>query len=298
MYDQLLRCYFLSSAGLFCSDLYAYTAQYSVNQMLLHSEDYLAQHELGDYTDEMLLYMMTNNTMQIDEAYDEWFAQNFRANAPQAPQKGARQRLINRQHTYPHLVPLPVFSVQASDWDDNIGYYYQAMHELGYFDLKWDYYYDTQAEADSVNALWQSQTINVLALGYHIFDDVEFNTDLMEFVRQSTAQTQSKMLFIYGNDDLWTGAHMDDDCVNGQNVRMYILPEQNHGAHIDGILNNQLRKEIWSFLDAIYLSEPESITAVRPDSDSSAPALYYDLYGRRLDPRSLHNQIVLKGRVR
>lgn len=291
-WDKLLRCYFLDAAESFNYDLYAYASRVDVEVMIANSHSYLEHFNLTDYTDEMLLYMMVNNTAEIDEKYDNWVAESFLP-AKGSDRSSARQRYKGQKHTYVHHAPLPVFSISPQEWDPSLtGYYYQAMHELGYFDLKWDYYYDTKAEADSVNALWRSQTINVLALGNSTFNDVVFDPTLLEEVRNATRNSQSKMLFIYGSDDFWTGARMDDDCVNGDNVRQYVLPAQNHAVYIYGVTDRTLRNEIWNFTDAIFAAEEESISGIQ--ADKSEPTHFYDLYGRRLSPNALQNKLVIK----
>lgn len=288
-WDDLLRCFMLNAVGLLDNSLHAYSSQETVGKIFTSNQQRLEREGLSEYNDEMLLYMVVNGFHLLDEDYDQWYATNFetKRNAK------ALDRMLTSGHTYVRRVPLPVFGISESEWDySSVGYYYQASHELGYFDLKWDYFYDTQAEVDSVNALWHSQTDNVLSLGFHLFDSVEFNPELMDYVRTQTANAQGKILFIYGNDDMWTGACMDEDCINGQNVRQYILSEQNHGVCINDVADQELRDELWAFTDDIFDPSTESIAKTL--TDATSPAVYYDLFGRRLNPNDLRSKIVIQ----
>lgn len=288
------RTFFLMSAGMIDFDLHAYSSREEVADLIASNQEYLAQHELDDYTDEMLLYMLVENTLVLDDKYDVWYDNTFEPEETTG-YHGAPRRMKSKGHELVQRIPLPVFGIKESDWNPGItGYYYQAMHELGYFDLKWDYFYDTQAEADSVNTMWSGQTDNVLAFANYTFSEVVFNPSLMEEVRRNTGTSQSKILFIYGSDDTWTGACMDDEYINDENVRLYILPAQNHGVSINAVEDWDLKDELWEFTDAIFDPEPEAIVSTQADDDNATPTIYYDLFGRRLETGALRNKLVIK----
>lgn len=296
MGNPSLAVYFAYCVSYLDFSLRAYTSREQMAQTFAANEEVLRQHGLEDYTNEMLYFMLAENTILIDQKYFDWYQQHFvtpeaTANGPHRTcarlKDGVRLEIKHRQL-------LPVFGVDENSWNSvaNIVYNYQAAHELGYYNLRFDYYFDDPEVAAGLNELWQSTYNNVLEyITNHFFADVEYNPDLLNFVRQQTAQAQKPILFIYGQDDPWTGAHMEDEYVNGDNVRLYILPEQNHTASITAVTDADLQNELWAFTDAIFLST----TGIRTlQDDASAPVRYYDLFGRRVSEQSLRSKLVLK----
>jgi len=287
-WDSLLRAYFIDYIGMFDCDAHAYKSRDEVNEIISGNASFLASHGVEDYTDEMLLYLVVNCKPDFDEAYDSWYKENFEQS------EGKRQATLRDQkHTLEFRLPMPVFGIPESDWDEGgTGYWYQAAHELGYFDLKWDLYYDTQAEADSVNAMWHTWCVNVFDLTDDTYDEVEFDYSLMERVRTNTASSNRAMLYIYGSDDIWTGARMDADCINDDNVRQYVLPAQNHGVSISAVTDAELREELWAFTDSIFRPQEQAIRSVQADRHQRST--YYDMWGRPLGNRPLRNVMVVK----
>lgn len=144
-----------------------------------------------------------------------------------------------------------------------------------------------------VTDIWQSMYSNVLdCLMGGLFAGVEYNPELFAFVRQQTAQAKKPILFLYGQDDVWAGAHMEDEHINGDNVRLYVLPEQNHMVSINAVTDTDLQAELWAFTDAVFAPNPTGIRTLH--DDASAPVRYYDLFGRRLSEQSLQGKLVLR----
>ena len=281
--DPITVCYFADGVGNLDFSPRCYYSREEVEQIFASNEDVLQQNELDDYTPEMMLYMLLNVTIQIDQDYFDWYEQNFTteaaANGPSRTHSRLKEGVKLEHKRKPNL---PVFSVDEENWkrDAMLASWYQCMHELGYYDVRFDYYYDDPEEARRVNEMWQSLYNNALEpYNHHLFDDVEYNPELSAFVHQQTAQTQKPILFLYGGDDPWAGAHMEDEYVNGDNVQLFILPEQNHEVTINAVTDLNLQNEIWAFTDAIF----DTTVGISTLHDNApTPARYYDLYGRRL----------------
>ena len=106
--------------------------------------------------------------------------------------------------------------------------------------------------------------------------DVEFDPSLMNLICQQTQQATKPMIFIYGGDDLWTGAHIEDEYINGDNVRRYILPEQNHAASIFAIEDEDLKDEIWQCLHKVFRNNADAIEQIEQTADKKTR---YNLLG-------------------
>ena len=75
----------------------------------------------------------------------------------------------------------------------------------------------------------------------------------------TTTQNATKpIIFIYGEDDAWTGAAMKDEYINGTNVKKFILPGQNHGASFSSNTDIAKCNAIRAALDAVF-GAPQSI---------------------------------------
>ena len=241
-HEALIRCQFLESVGLFDTDLHSYYPREMVQNDIEENKSRLKEQGLDDYTDEMLAYMCSYSKLSF-------------------PASGIEKMVWIKKNT-PSL--------------------YQFMHELGYFDFKWDYFYDTKEEADSVNTLWRTYVTDLITLTSKIyFKGVTFDPSLMNFVRQQTASATKPMLFIYGSDDYWTGAHIEDEYVNGDNVRCYILPEQNHDVSIACIEDTDKQNELWAFLDQVFRNNPDAIEQI--NQPAAGAKSRYNLMGQPTD---------------
>lgn len=254
------HCLFLADAyDVIASSQQLYPRSF-VSKYLEDNKTYLKENGLEDYTDMMLAYMLTNKSFALSEDNLKDF-KNSKWNEVFPSATRASQD-----------VKLPPFSASLS------GYVYQSLRELGYYGFKWDYFYDTQAQIDSVNSMWQSTVSSVLALkNDEFYGSLEYNPELMNFVCQQTASTTKPMLYIYGGDDFWAGAHIEDKYVNGDNVRSYILPGQNHGACISGMTDTDKQNEIWAFLDAIFKSTPVALEQI--EQPATGAQTRYNLMG-------------------
>lgn len=271
--SDYVRCKFLYITSIF--DIGSHTGRtrqsiadiFSQNQ---HMIDSLGYH---DYSDDMLFYLMTtSNTIALDDAYLKW-RKDYLAGT-QKVNKRLEKRLLRPD----------VFGITEDDWnqDSEISYFYQAGVELGYFDVPdFSYFFDKKVDADSAAVEWKKYH-NVYYLENSMFRQVSYDGTLRENVLRQTKNATKPIFFIYGGDDTWTGAAMDDDCINGSNVRKYIIEAQNH--HSASITNADAttRDEIYSYMDKV-LGTPASIRGVNVPSETipSQPRIY-NIQGQRV----------------
>ena len=257
----------------------AYLTRQYINDALNYNERVIAQYYNNRYEDSMLLYFMLTNNLLLDSDFSNWYSQYkplFEGNTGNATRA--------------------VYGIDEAHWKGikNACYNYQAIHELGYYDFKWDYFYTEQKDIDQANQFWQSLYNNVAEITTGgAFKDVKYNPDLFAFVRQQTAQAKKPILFINGGDDPWTGAHMEDEYINGENVQLHILPEQNHAVCISAVKDEQLRAKLWAFTDAVFATET-GISQTGRDDDTSTRT--YDLQGRKVNGNS-QGLVIRNGRI-
>ncbi len=291
MSEELFRCDFLYNVGKNFANKYMTEKRSRIKQDIDSNMEYLKEKGLKDYSDIMLMYMI-NGTISLTDGFEGWYKNvyldnqesNMASSVRNTPRTSAAIRMSES-----------VYGVNQSEWKSStqVAFAYQTLHELGYYGLKWDYFYDTQAEIDSVNTLWKNNVKSVMDFETNnVLKDVEYDPTLMNFVRQQTKQATKPMLFIYGGDDMWAGAHIEEEYVNGKNVRMYMLPEKNHTASItspaeviETAQQEELKLEILAFLNTVFRPETNAIAEVNDHRQPRTTAIY-NLNGQRvLAPR-------------
>ncbi|MGM9787220.1 MAG: S28 family serine protease [Candidatus Cryptobacteroides sp.] len=101
----------------------------------------------------------------------------------------------------------------------------QALRELGYFIFDLTPYREEVEEnlisdddvrfADNLGTASERETI--------VFSD----TLMVNFLGKFLPKTNSKMIFVYGQDDFWTGAGIKDNCGN-PNIGRFVIKDSNH----------------------------------------------------------------------
>ena len=234
-----------------------------VEKYFTDNQKFIESEGLTDYSDEMLGYIISGKNYIIGSEFKDYVEFYFRDD------NNLTRSIIDGQ----------------ADPHRDVIYTYQRITELGYFDLKWDYYYDTQAQADSVNSLWKSFIPHVVLYNApEEFRSLEYDPSLMNFIKQQTAQAKKPILFIYGEDDPWTGACIDDEYVNGTNVRKYILPAQCHTASIYDIKDSDraLKDELNDFIRAALFPSPDGISEVNDEPTAAPAGIVFDQQNRRI----------------
>lgn len=293
--EEECRCLFLADAY----DVIAHAQQIYdrsiVTKVIENNQLYLKEKDLDDYTDAMLAFFHINKFTLLSNGFESWERDYWNKQNDSETSTSEDDEDYSDDDTDFDDDPSVDYTISANTFGFNkYGFYYQSLRELGYYGIKWDYFYDTQAKIDSVNAMWQSHTNNPIELNFgHLFDNKEYNPELMNLVRQQTANAARPILFIYGGDDFWTGGKIEDEYVNGDNVRRYILPEQNHDACITNMTDSEMQNEIWAFLDNIFKSQSTAISNINADDANSD---IYDLNGSRLKDVPERGIFVQKGK--
>ncbi len=93
-----------------------------------------------------------------------------------------------------------------------------------------------------------------------------FNRSLYDLATGTTQNATKPIIFLYGEDDSWTGAAMKDRFVNGTNVHKFILPAQNHGVHFTSNTDPAKCKQITDILDGVLGAPQTALTTItQPD---------------------------------
>ena len=155
-------------------------------------------------------------------------------------------------------------SVTETEWwgNDTIGkaeqaYEYQSKVELGYYDLRFDEIVGPESAA-SWNAAYKQYVGNLRDYNNPYYKDFPFDISLYNLAVTTTQNATKPIIFIYGEDDPWTGAAMKDEYINGTNVQKFILPGQNHRAAFSSNTDITKCDAIRAALDAVF-GAPQSI---------------------------------------
>jgi len=129
-------------------------------------------------------------------------------------------------------------------------YYYQAYTELGTYEIDPIVFVPKEKKAWA-QAIWDKRD-----LLDSIFKPLKYSSELRNTVMAKMGTFQGTMVFLYGEDDHWTGAAMEDKYINNSTTYKYILPENNHSDGISRLYEEQfggkykaLADEIWAILD-------------------------------------------------
>ena len=165
----------------------------------------------------------------------------------------------------------------VSEYDFNnqesMPYYYQASRELGYYRLvPLNRYYTSTTEAQQLReadlAFLNTQQTN---LPFSVMK-FSYSDALYQRIMQGTRNTQRPVIYLYGGDDFWTGAAIEDQYINGNNVRKFILEGQNHNVAISGIRGTSYEtttaQQLWDLVDSALRGQSSAIDTI--DADDAA----------------------------
>ncbi len=131
---------------------------------------------------------------------------------------------------------------------------------MGYYDCRWDEIVG-QEKAAELNAYWQSHFGCLCDFNSPFFASLTFSPSLYGRLTAATQNATKPVLFLYGEDDTWTGAAMKDEFINGSNVRKFILPAQNHNVYFMSKTDPAQCNEIMRILDEV-LGTPQGVETV------------------------------------
>lgn len=276
--------------------IHMHSSRQQIADMMTQNKKMIDSLEYKDYSDEMLFYIITKHRVDLDSNYISWYKNVFESN----PGMNVRAKLksnLNLKLEKFYMAP-DVFGITQNDWDNSnsVPYIYQAGTELGYYDIQdFSYYYDKQADADSVATFWKKMG-NLYQMVYPFFNKLTFDSSLRNFVLDKTKNAIKPITFIYGGDDAWTGAAVDDDCINGSNVRKYILEGLSHQRVSITNADATTRDEIYSYMDKI-LGTPTSIQGVNTKPETIPAHNYiYNLQGQRVSRMVKEQMYIVNGK--
>lgn len=120
----------------------------------------------------------------------------------------------------------------------DIAYFIQATKELGYYLLDWNFLKEkglmTDAEIDYFN---NSLNIVNLTEDYHIeYDNGALMNGFFNFLAGNSSNDKCRMVFVYGENDPWTGGAIADNLADDTYVKKIIIKKGVHSSS----LNNEL----------------------------------------------------------
>lgn len=217
--DTLYGTY-LSNLAQFGYQEHCYSDTASIRKQTYINDSIMRSKGLA-YGDTVYAFMIEKFTFSLD-SLSKWI-DTLRAYPEQAP---VRRQLVRKHHFRP-------FGIQENKWfsSDSIGgnaYEYQAKCELGYFDVRFDLILDDPKSGELWDNFWREKYGCLRDHDSPFFKTRTFNRALYDRIVKTTKNATKPIVFIYGEDDAWTGAAMKDEFINGSNVRKFILPAQNH----------------------------------------------------------------------
>ncbi len=153
--------------------------------------------------------------------------------------------------------PRPISITEAQWWgNEAIGkreqtYEYMSKTELGYYDLCFDGIV-TPEEAPAWNAEYKKYVGNLRDFYSPWFAQINYKSDIYNRAVTTTKNATQPIIFIYGEDDAWTGAAMRDEYINGSNVQKFVISGQNHSVSFSSNAEPAKCNAIRATLDGIF----------------------------------------------
>lgn len=196
-------------------------------------------------------------------------------NVQQGVKDGWKEEAIGNPHsTYVrHFKPITEEEWYKLDTDGTAAYYYQSHVELGNYYIPFKEKFPSSISAErNANPYWMDSVYNVF--------DGKYSHQAYDDLFESIKNTESNILFIYGGDDPWTGARIEDQYIAKDNVNSYILPSQSHNAQI---LNapEDIKNDIYQKVIFPVLGVPAHVEMAKAPTRKANDATY-NLAGQRV----------------
>lgn len=155
---------------------------------------------------------------------------------------GTPERCIsNKILSLPYVLP--------DDQLDEI-YCVQAAMELGYF----LYDYSQLSELltkDDIKYLNSATTIKIYNTNYGVtYDNGAFTRGFFDFLGNNAEKTKCKMIFVYGDNDPWTGAAIPDNYVDNTYIKKLLIRKGVHSPQLNDE-NSYSKEDRQKVIDAI-----------------------------------------------
>ena len=255
-----LFCYYLYDVANFGYYEHTYSDTSTIRWTLGYNDSIMRAKGVSPYCDTVYAYMLEKQRFSLSD-FSEWL--DTLRKYPDPKQAPAR--------TLRHIAARPFGITEKEWWTDTVrgqAYEYQCRHELGYYDYRFDQIIEDPAALKTFNDFWVQHAGTVRDLCAPFFSTVTFDPTLYNETMAATQNATRPIVFIYGQDDSWTGAAVKDRFVNGTNVRKFILPAQNHMVTFSSNTDKTQCDAIRSILDSV-LGSPQGIDQAMMNEQSS-----------------------------
>lgn len=229
---------------------------------LTHNRETLARYDIQQEDNDTVCAIMLYYGMYRLKNFGSWYSW-LKNSKTQSPPFHRPQKTMQRP-----------FGVKENEWwkqGKELAYEYQSKTELGYYDLRFDEIVGEEL-APIWNAEYKKWIGNLRDYNTPMFASCTFDRSLYDHAVSTTKNATKPIIFIYGEDDPWTGAAMKDEYINGTNVRKFILPNQNHFAHFTSNTDKEQCNTICQILDNI-LSVPQGIDDIKVVKEQNCKVL-------------------------
>lgn len=260
--DDYVYGRYLATAAHFGYQEHTYSDTAELRKNIDFNGNIMYLYDVHQYNDTVYAIMAINGQFKLNGFgnWIEWLRSNPGAGSPSRPVRSA------------HSVGQLPFGVTEAEWwgNETIGkaeqaYEYQSKTELGYYDLRFDLIVGAES-ALAWNAAYKKYVGTLRDFDNPYYASCTFNRSLYDLATSTTKNATKPIIFLYGEDDSWTGAAMKDRFVNGTNVQKFILPAQNHGVHFTSNTDPAKCKQITDILDGVLGAPQTALTTItQPD---------------------------------
>lgn len=258
---------YLTNVAQFGFEEHAYMDTAAIAQDINFNGNVMYLNDVKEYNDSVYAIMLLDNSFKL-----KYFAERI----------GVLRNNQNNQSPERKLKPRKVGfnprSVTEAEWwgNDTIGkdeqaYQYQSKTELGYYDLRFDDIVGPES-APGWNAAYRKYVGNLRDYESPYFKDFPFDNSLYIKTVTTTRNATKPIIFIYGEDDPWTGAAIKDEYINGTNVKKFILPAQNHNASFSSNTDIAKCNAIRDMLDEVFGAASQGIDEVHSGNNQNGNA--------------------------
>ena len=242
---------YLSRVAHFGFEEHAYSDTAVINDAIQFNGNIMYLNDIQGYNDSVYAIMLLDCSFKL-----KYFGERISVlrGQYQAPARGPQPKRVGA---------IPRGVTEAEWWNygeigkDEQGYQYQSKVELGYYDLRFNDIVGPDTAA-TLNADYKQYVGTLRDFDNPYYKDFPFDISLYNRAVTTTQNATKPIIFIYGEDDPWTGAAMKDEYINGTNVKKFILPGQNHGASFSSNTDIAKCDAIRAALDAVF-GAPQSI---------------------------------------
>lgn len=258
--ESKIYSYYLSNAAHFGFAEHVNSDTAGLREALNFNSSMMYQYNVKDYNDSVYAILLIDNSFRMT-----YFGERL------AVLRGVQNNYAPSLDPMPRMMRHQPRGVTEAEWWGNEsigkkeqGYEYQSKVELGYYDLRFDDIVGAEA-APGWNKAYKQYVGNLRDYYNPYYKDFPFDGSLYEKAVTTTKNATKPIIFIYGEDDPWTGAAMKDEYINGTNVRKFILPGQNHSAGFASDTDKAKCNAIRAMLDDVF-GPPQGIESVSAES--------------------------------